>query len=254
MGSYIQMELGVVIPTASRMNKEAMKQRLRAAIAATHGSWLSAFVARTAQAYLNAYNNLCIWDVELNGELAAFKRIVRQTDGVVIDAGANIGQWANATKPYLGGKHLHCFEPIPDVFAKLCANVPEPHITKNNLGLGSELKTIELNYSPTLSSISSSFPLIHPRKDDRPVQCRITTGDAYLTEKGIERVSFLKIDVEGMEMDVLSGFAKALGEGRIGAVQFEHGPSHIHSGHSLKSFVDFFRPFDLPRVISSSCD
>lgn len=48
--------------------------------------------------------------------------------------------------------------------------------------------------------------------------------DTLCGERGIDRVSFLKIDVEGTEIDVLRGFEAYIGESRIDFLLFEHAP------------------------------
>jgi hypothetical protein len=50
----------------------------------------------------------------------------------------------------------------------------------------------------------------------------------------------LKIDIEGMETEVLHGFEAILNAGLIQAVQFEHGPYHIVARHFLGDFANLF--------------
>jgi len=215
--------------------------RARALIAASHGNPASAVIAAVAEKYLNAYNNLVNWDMHYNGELRALRFLVNEVDGDVFDVGANAGQWATAMLPYLSDKSLHCFEPVPAVFSKLNTSLSAaPNAKINNIGLGREPAELEMNYSPSVNTITSRYDLVFDRDDQHKITCHISTGDAYILERHIQAISILKIDVEGMEMDVLAGFDRAFCEGKVASVQFEHGEAHILSGHMLKDFVDFF--------------
>lgn len=230
--------------------------RARGLIAASHGNPVTSALAAVAQKYLNAYNNVVNWDMRYNGELRALRFVVDRVGGDVLDVGANAGQWATAMLPYLSGKRLHCFEPVPAIFEELEAALRDtPNAKLNNMGLGREAAELEFNYSPEVNTITSRYDLIYERDDQRKVTCRISTGDEYMAELGIREVSVLKIDVEGMEMEVLAGFQCALGAGKIASVQFEHGESHVLSGHMLKNFVDLFAGYGfnvysvLPRAL-----
>ena len=225
-----------------------IKDGLRNLIAGRHGGFISRRIARMCEQYLNAYNNVANWDMSHNGELRALRQVLAAQPGDVIDAGANNGQWALTVLPFTTGHPVHSFEPVPQIFEVLQRELAgKTGVRTVNAGLGSREETITINYSPDVSTISSAFPLIYDAFAASPVECRILTGDGYVAEQGIERIALLKIDVEGMEAECLAGFDKSFQDGKVAAVQFEHGPSHIHSGHTFKYFRDWFdaRGFDL---------
>jgi hypothetical protein len=59
------------------------------------------------------------------------------------------------------------------------------------------------------------------------------TLDGYCARHGVERVDFLKIDVEGAELDVLLGAQALLKDRRVGIVQFEVSRPQVESfGHT----------------------
>jgi FkbM family methyltransferase len=148
------------------------------------------------------------------------------------------------------GRPIHSFEISPTTFALLLENLRgiQPCIV-NQLGLSDTEAEVELHYYPDSSERSSLIELPDGfRKEIQKVH--VTTGDAYLRTANVAQVAFLKIDVEGHEMAVLKGFSEAIQEGRVSAVQFEHGPAHVATRHFLGDFVEFFacRGYNLYKI------
>jgi hypothetical protein len=71
---------------------------------------------------------------------------------------------------------------------------------------------------------------------------RTVTGDAYLAKHAIDRIDFLKIDVEGAEYRVLNGFARGLADRRITVIQLEYGHINIFSHFLLLDFYRLLEP------------
>jgi hypothetical protein len=75
------------------------------------------------------------------------------------------------------------------------------------------------------------------------IEVDVDAGDSYFSSKGLSKIDFLKIDVEGMEGNVLQGFSKTLSQGLIKIIQFEYGMVNISSHFLLKDFYDFLVPY-----------
>lgn len=132
------------------------------------------------------------------------------TGAVALDAGANIGfvsvPLANALRAK--GGHVFAFEVQKMLYYALCGTVALNDIgnlTVFNKGLGKATGMIsvpEQNYSApsdfgTLSLVGQSFG-----------DASLDSGHVRITridDLGVSRLDFLKIDVEGMEIDVLEG-------------------------------------------------
>lgn len=78
----------------------------------------------------------------------------------------------------------------------------------------------------------------------------LKTLDGYCEEKNIQAVDFLKIDVEGHELEVLRGAERMLKGGRIGIIQFEYGGCNIDSRVFLKDLFDAFMglPYEFYKI------
>ncbi len=74
--------------------------------------------------------------------------------------------------------------------------------------------------------------------------------DDFCREQGVERIDFLKLDVEGHELAVLRGARRMLGAGTVSLIQFEFGPANIYS---RTFFYDFWTllsgAYDIYRIV-----
>src|SRR6267378_2205976 len=225
------------------MNRGPLISRFRSMIATRRDSWILRHVASGAEKYLRAYNNQSNWNVHYNGEADAVRTITSTVAGDVLDVGANEGQWASMALEIIDGRRLHCFEVVPQTFEKLKENVGQrTNATLNHYGLGSKASTIDFYFYPDSSDCSSRYEMNDGFKKERIRAC-VVPGDEYVSQKKIEEIAFLKIDVEGMEMEVLQGFPSCLQAGAIKAIQFEHGPAHVIARHLLKDFLDLFEGY-----------
>jgi hypothetical protein len=65
----------------------------------------------------------------------------------------------------------------------------------------------------------------------------VRTLDSFCAAQGINRIDFLKLDVEGHEVAILRGAKDLLELGAISMIQFEFGPANIYS---RTYFYDFW--------------
>jgi FkbM family methyltransferase len=209
-------------------------------IAAHRDNALVSAVARYCAKYLRAYENQVQWDVETNGESFALAQVVRVAEGDVLDVGANAGDWAAMAARVAPGRRIHSFELSPRTFERLQERTAAlPQVTANPFGLGETDGEVTFHYYPD-SDDRSSLVLVPDGFTKVEARGSIRTGDGYAAASHIEQIAYLKIDVEGAEMSVLRGFRDCFENGRIAAVQFEHGPAHVVTRHLLIDFVELF--------------
>lgn len=121
---------------------------------------------------------------------------------IVVDCGAYVGGFSFYASRIAG--HIHAFEPAPANCECVARNLAHAgNVTVNNLGLYSETKTMALNMSA--SSVEHSFltPDDGPAIDVREVQA-VTLAD-YCRSAGVKTVDFVKIEAEGVELEVFAG-------------------------------------------------
>jgi FkbM family methyltransferase len=180
-------------------------------------------------------------------------RKVLSKSPVVIDIGANCGQYARMVQEELHEARIISFEPHPAAYAQLSS---VPGIEAINMAVGVEPGRVQLfDYldspgSEHASVLPSVFSEIH-HGAVATLEVECTTLDAFLDAGQIERVDLLKIDVEGFELAVLKGARRAIAGGRIGMVQFEFNSMNTISRTFLSDFAMELQGYRLHRLLRS---
>lgn len=175
---------------------------------------------------------------------------------VIFDVGANLGQYVKSLETYFQTADIHCFEPSPITFGKLLLSSQNGTISSNvkihQLGFGSESKTLKL-YSKSLLSASAS--IYGDRLDEMSgelvvEEIEIGTIDSFCQINSVSQIDFLKIDVEGHELEVLKGATEMLRAKKLRFVQFEVTKCNLASRVFFKDFWDLLgSDFTIYRVL-----
>lgn len=187
--------------------------------------------------------------VGVSGERASLERMLasKRDRYCVFDVGANKGQFLRLTLDTVrtGGLTVHSFEPGRETFALLKrAAEGDPRVRLNNFALGRHEGEATLHYDKVGSGMAS---LTKRRLDYAGVEfeleerVRIATIDEYCASNGVERIDLLKIDIEGHELDALSGASGLFERRAIESVAFEFGGCNIDTRTYFQDFWYFFR-------------
>jgi len=132
----------------------------------------------------------------------------------IFDVGANDGDTAIALLDAFPKARVLSFEPHPSTYARLIARMGNrPHFEGFNLGMGAEVGDVEMiEYDE--SKMNSLTPDARYAKrvgtQRSSIRVKVSTGEIFCGERGIDRIDLLKIDTEGFDLVVLRGFAGML--------------------------------------------
>lgn len=179
--------------------------------------------------YLNLKRGLGIGSyVNYSGETDLFYNLIKYFNSypIIFDVGANIGEYSNLVNRLLKDKlhELHCFEPYTPMYEQLIKNVSGTNVVFNKIALSDEVGNQTL-YSdinePNLSSLSPVNKSFNQKES-----IFTTTLDSYCMDNVISNIDFLKIDVEGYELNVMKGGDNLIRNKFISFIQFEIGTMH----------------------------
>jgi FkbM family methyltransferase len=163
---------------------------------------------------------------------------------VVVDAGANIGCFSLLFARLVGSNgKVHAFEPVKSTHDAL----------RRNIKLNSAANVC--TYRVALSDTCGEVALLSPDGND-PGKTRVAcdgergsemtqsmTLDTFVEEHNLDRLDFIKVDIEGSELRFLTGAAKTLARFRP-IVMIELNPSAIaRFGSSVDRLVAYLREF-----------
>ncbi|MGA2911284.1 MAG: FkbM family methyltransferase [Candidatus Levyibacteriota bacterium] len=128
---------------------------------------------------------------------------------VVLDIGANYGFYTVLFSKWVGQEgRVHAFEPLPWAITLLEKNLLLNKATENTIvnkfGLGDKKNTAVIYKYAWCDSGWSSMEK-HGWIPTSNSRCKIITLDAYVKEKKINKVDFIKCDIEGGELPVFKG-------------------------------------------------
>ena len=170
---------------------------------------------------------------EIN-EQECCKKLIRQ-NMKVFDVGANIGQFTLLFDSLVGpAGRVYSFEPCQATFRRLQNHVEmnrAHNVIAEPCAVHHQSDTkVRLNVFPSGYSVWNTYGKPEMRnRDDRskfviPVGEELVntiTIDDYCIRNGIERIDYLKVDVEGAEINVMQGCTDLLDRKSIRYIQFE---------------------------------
>lgn len=199
----------------------------------------------------------------VSGELYVIRRVLQKdgsgtTGPVILDVGANDGEYSTRITQIDSSAQVFAFEPHPVTYERLSNSAKKHGFEAINAGCGdAEGTSVLYDYRGNSGSQHASLYRnviegIHGSAATAN-EIRITTVDSFLDQRGIPEVRLLKIDTEGNEASVLRGARQSISNNRIELVQFEFNEMHVASRTFFKDFVDLLANFRLYRILPSGC-
>lgn len=128
-------------------------------------------------------------------------------DSTIFDIGANLGWYTLNILKNNTNRNVYSFEPIEETYFKLKENLKLNNVETTklyNFGLYKENKKMEFFYDTTASGASSLADL-RELETTKKVVCEFKKMDDFIKENSVDRLDFIKCDVEGSELFVYQG-------------------------------------------------
>ncbi|MEN0052115.1 MAG: FkbM family methyltransferase [Mucilaginibacter sp.] len=193
----------------------------------------------------------------VSGEKAFIKflKASRKLDsGVIMDVGANIGNYSVMLRKNAIALPIFAFEPHPAAFQKLHEAAVAYHFTAVPEGAGEESSMAAIyDYqgdggSEHASMYKGVIEHLHEGKAEE-VAIALTTIDDFVADHNISKIALLKIDTEGHELSVLKGASKTIAAGIAEVIQMEFNEMNIISRTFLKDIVDILPGYNFYRML-----
>ena len=165
-------------------------------------------------------------------------------DQIWLDIGANIGAYSFYISKFisnLGGKCIG-FEPREDTWLRLVKNVQAPNFKSERYACSSTNGNAEIYLPP--SHGQSSLVKMPEFEGVKTEKVETITLDSYCKANTLKNITFIKIDVEGYEFEVLDG-AKLTITNHRPLILCESENRHLHNmGKSTEELIAKIVSFD----------
>ena len=163
--------------------------------------------------------------------------------------GANFGVWVTALAAAHPNAHVYCFEPTPSTFSGLSDNIALNglrNVTALQLAISDSAGIFPFQITENASNLNRLAPIKSSAEDlhrgrfigARTTEVRSVVLDDFCRDQGIDRIGFLKIDVEGADVCVLRGARDLLRRRAIELMLIEVDPDNLReSGESLEDLA-----------------
>jgi FkbM family methyltransferase len=186
---------------------------------------------------------------EFEPDNIAILKVLCDEDSRVLDVGANIGMTALAFSQICPRGQIAAIEPVPRTFRYLQRNVAEAgarNLKIFNFALGSSAGTALMQGHPSnfaCSFVADKYTI--PADDHFSYEVPVKRLDDTFSELSLDRLDFLKVDVEGFELEVFSGAQEILNAYKpIVFLEMNHWCLNIYRRMSIPEFrerlLDFF--------------
>lgn len=160
------------------------------------------------------YKNLNHLDVERiikkrkEREMLVLNKIVPK-DKPVFDIGANYGDYTYLLEKIVPANKIYAFEPIPDLYKRLKKVFPKSNIFDFALSNYEGIATFKIPYvnNKMLKSRGTLQLQIKEKNETSKtiIDVNTITLDKFLENHKLDAIGFIKIDVEGNELNVIKG-------------------------------------------------
>lgn len=129
----------------------------------------------------------------------------------IFDIGGNMGWYSIGLYKAKKKVDIHTFEPIPSTYESLVGNakINGIEIKINNFGLSNKKQNL-IFYFHKEGSGNASTAILNEERENTEIKCHVDTLDNYFNNDKLEKLDFIKCDVEGAELLTFQGGIKTI--------------------------------------------
>lgn len=184
------------------------------------------------------------FDMTSNGELDVINRLQLVARDVVLDLGGNKGDWTLAVLSNSAATSIYAFEGVPAIRTEFSRNKNSEFEILLPYVLDEVERELKLLVDPADSGKSTSSVTFAEQRSGfstKPSSYRFAVGHQVPNSLVISHVRLLKIDGEGAESPVLSGFKHAFRSNKLSIIQFECKKVYLVTRYLLQDFYRLFK-------------
>lgn len=192
----------------------------------------------------------------ISGEAQLLQHLQHFEFNTVFDVGSNTGEWTSLARTAWPAASIHTFELVPQTFSLfLSSGVLDSGMFPNSFGLGDHCGSVDYKHCFEDSRLCTQLVEMNPGTLSNVTyewrQGIVVSGDIYMQTRQIDRINFVKIDVEGSEPAVLKGLSQSLQKEKIDLIQFEYGTANILNRFLLLDYYQMLQPLGFELALLS---
>jgi len=171
-------------------------------------------------------------DPELNGQALFFHNFVKQHANVVFDIGCEASTFLTRFE-----KEVHYFNPY-----KKMMNILSKQKNKNSRSVFNRFGLADIDKELDFYTDYNSFVDHYKSNDIFPsedsIKLPVRSAKNYMVENHIQKVDFVKVDVNGFEFSVIKGFGDFL-QSRVHILQFHYNKHFYDADTKLAQVIQY---------------
>lgn len=195
------------------------------------------------------------WQLNRSGELWFIRHMLPRTltDLLVVDVGANRGEYSRTVLRHAPYAKVVAFEPLVGCMHELAVMQQQYGLHRfvaRNVAVGAEAGEALIHFGENDSewaSLATELPAYADAANVNSARVGVTTLDSqFLLD---ERIHLLKIDVEGLEYEVLQGAERLIKENPPRWVQLEMNTHQLLRGHTLRQLAELLPGYEVFQLL-----
>ena len=163
---------------------------------------------------------------------------IAKNEGIFLDIGANIGEFSIAAAAKFKGIKIVAFEPDPVAFICLQFNIESSNLANRVTIINAALSDKSGSFPFYIATKNADSSFIQPKSFTEIIKVRSYRADQFMQENKIKSILFLKMDAEGFEPEILTGFGRRIDDISFFAIDVGPERDGLETVDQVKSMLE----------------